>query len=145
VEIFTIGFAGKPAPEFFGILRTAGIRRLIDIRLNNSSQLAGFTKSDSLPFFLKEILGADYHHEPLLCPTKEILSGYQDKKIGWEEFESRFLELLRNREVADKLDRSLFAVPAVLLCSEPTADKCHRRLVAEHLASAWGGVTITHL
>ncbi len=145
MEIYTIGFTRKSAEEFFGQLKRAGIRRLIDIRLNNSSQLAGFTKCGDLPFFLRELCGADYRHEPLLAPTEELLSAIKKKTIGWEEYERRFLELMKERRVAKRLDRGLFETPAVLLCSEPTAKRCHRRLVAEYLQHAWGDVTIVHL
>ena len=93
MEIYTIGFAKKKAEEFFGALRKARIKRLIDVRLNNTSQLAGFTKKDDLQFFLKELCGADYVHEPLLAPTPDILISYKKKKINWQEYEKRFLDL----------------------------------------------------
>ena len=145
MEVYTIGFARKSAEEFFGLLRKAGIRRLIDIRLNNSSQLAGFTKCGDLPFFLRKLCGADYRHEPLLAPTAELLSHYKKRVVGWDEYEQQFLALLKERRVAKRLERTLFETPAVLLCSEPTAKRCHRRLVAEYLQRAWGDVSIVHL
>jgi uncharacterized protein (DUF488 family) len=145
MQIFTIGFAKKTAPEFFGALRQAGIRRLLDIRLNNTSQLAGFTKADSLPFFLKEICGAEYVHEPRLAPTQEILDAYKKEKGDWPEFERRFSALIAERKIEEIIDRRLFDVPAVLLCSEPKPDHCHRRLVAEYLKQKWGDLEITHL
>lgn len=145
MEVCTIGFAQKSAAAFFGALRSAGIRRLVDVRLHNRSQLAGFTKRDDLAFFLRELCGADYVAEPLLAPTPDLLGDYRSKRIGWDQYEQRFLELLSERDVASVLDRALFSVPTVLLCSEPTAQRCHRRLVLEYLSSAWGGMTITHL
>jgi uncharacterized protein (DUF488 family) len=145
VEIYTIGFTQKTAAQFFGVLRQRGIRRLIDVRLNNSSQLAAFTKRDDLEYFLRELCGAEYLHEPSLAPTKEILDAYKGKEISWEEYERRFRELLCQRAVETMLNRRMFDVPAVLLCSEPTAQRCHRRLVAEYLAEKWGGATIVHL
>ena len=145
MEIYTIGFAGKSAAEFFGILKSAGIRRLIDIRLNNSSQLAGFTKVDNLPYFLKELCDIDYVHEPLLAPTKEILDSYKHGEIEWVEFERKYQELLVERRVAEVLDKALFSSRAVMLCSESTADQCHRRLVAEYLSEHWGDILINHL
>jgi uncharacterized protein (DUF488 family) len=99
MEIYTIGFAKKKAEEFFGALRRNGIKRLIDIRLNNTSQLAGFTKRDDLQFFLKEICGANYLHEPLLAPTPDILISYKRKKINWQEYEKRFLDLMAERNI----------------------------------------------
>lgn len=145
MEIYTIGFTKKTAAEFFGALKQTGITRLIDIRLNNSSQLAGFTKRDDLRYFLREICAADYVHEPQLAPTDEILKAYQQKKITWDQYAERFRALLSHRRIDAKLDRELFVVPSVLLCSEPTAENCHRRLVAEYLKEKWGDVEIRHL
>lgn len=145
MEIYTIGFTKKSAEEFFGLLRGADIRRLIDVRLNNVSQLAAFTKRDDLRFFLRELCDADYVHCPKLAPTEDILKAYQSKAIDWDEYEGAFLSLLESRRTAETLDSSLFSVRSVLLCSEPTADRCHRRLVAEYLAQHWDDVLITHL
>lgn len=145
VTIYTVGFTKKSAEQFFGLLRANGIRRVVDIRLSNSGQLAGFTKHDDLRFFLSEICDAEYVHEPRLAPTKELLTSFRDRKLPWDEYEQVFEGLMVERRVADTIDRSLFAEPAVMLCSEATADECHRRLVAEHLKTAWGDVEIVHL
>ena len=145
MEIYTIGFAKKSAAEFFEALQRAGIRRLIDVRLNNTSQLAGFTKRDDIEYFLGQLCRATYEHRPELSPTKEILDGYKKKEIPWEQYEVAFVALLAEREVEKTLDRRLFGVPTVLLCSEPTADHCHRRLVAEYLAGKWGDASVVHL
>ncbi len=116
----------------------------MDIRLNNVSQLAGFTKKDDLEFFLQAIAGIEYKHSLKLAPTKEILDGYKKKKLSWPEYEERFSKVMIERQIEDlvtpeELDH------ACLLCSELTADKCHRRLVAEYLKSKWGNVEIHHL
>jgi uncharacterized protein (DUF488 family) len=145
MDIFTIGFTKRSAADFFGTLRRAGIQRLLDVRLNNSSQLAGFTKASDLPFFLKEICGAEYLHEPLLAPSQELFDFYKKGKGSWEEYERRFLQLMGERKIEKKIDRKLFEVPTVLLCSEPTAEHCHRRLVFEYLQEKWGGLTVDHL
>jgi uncharacterized protein (DUF488 family) len=145
MEIYTIGFAKKSAEAFFGALRKAGIKRLIDIRLNNTSQLAGFTKRDDLRFFLKELCDAEYIHEPLLAPTPDILNSYKKKKISWQEYEQRFLELMAQRKIEEKIDKNLFSSPTVLLCSESKADHCHRRLVLEYLQTKWGNIEALHL
>ena len=145
MEIYTIGFTRKTAAEFFGVLERAGIRRVIDVRLNNTSQLAGFTKRDDLRYFLEAICGAAYQHEPLLSPTEEILNGFKKKTISWEQYESCFRALLEERRVEETVDRQWFMAPAALLCSEPTAEHCHRRLVAEYLAAKWGDVKVVHL
>lgn len=109
------------------------------------SQLAGFTKRDDLQFFLKVICGADYVHEPLLAPTREMLDAYKKGGGAWEDYERRFLALMGDRKIEERIPRTLFAVPAVLLCSEPTPEHCHRRLVVDYLRERWGDVTIRHL
>jgi uncharacterized protein (DUF488 family) len=145
MEVYSIGFTQKTAHQFFGLLKRAGIRRLVDIRLNNISQLAGFSKREDLQFFLKELCGVEYIHEPLLAPTQEIIDHWRKKKGSWAEFERSFLALMAQREVESRIDRRLFAIPAVLLCSEPTAEHCHRRLVLEYLKGKWGHFEIRHL
>ncbi len=145
MEIYTIGFTKRTAAGFFGTLKATGIKQLIDVRLNNRSQLAGFTKRDDLAYFLREVCAADYCHEPLLAPTQEMLDAYKKCKGSWEEFERRFLALMAARQVEEYISRDLFAVPTVLLCSEATPEHCHRRLVAEYLRDHWGAVEIIHL
>lgn len=145
MEIYTIGFTKKSAGEFFGALRDAGIKRLIDVRLNNVSQLAGFTKRDDLRFFVRELCDADYIHDVSLAPEQDMLDEYRKQKGSWSEYEQRFTQLLRSRNVDSSLDRSLFDEPVALLCSEATAERCHRRLVAEYLRSEWADVRIQHL
>jgi uncharacterized protein (DUF488 family) len=145
MEICSIGFTKKTAEQFFTILRGAGIRQLLDVRLKNVSQLAGFAKRDDLRFFLKEVCGADYRHEPLLAPTQDMLKEYKKNKGSWLDYETKFLALMAERKVEDQIDRALFAIPTALLCSEPTAEQCHRRLVLEYLRDKWGDLTITHL
>ena len=145
MEVYTTGFTKKTAAQFFGTLKQAGIKRLVDIRLNNSSQLAAFAKKDDLPFFLQEICGIEYLHEPLLAPTQDILDAYKKQKGSWAEYERRFVALLRERKIEEKISPKLFEIPTVLLFSELTADHCHRRLVAEYLAEKWGNLEIIHL
>jgi uncharacterized protein (DUF488 family) len=145
LEIFTIGFTKKTAAEFFGILKRNGIKRLIDVRLNNVSQLAGFTKRDDLQFFLGEICAADYVHEPLLAPTQEILDAFKKEKGSWQAYQEKFLALMAARKIEERIPRALFDVAAVLLCSEPTAEHCHRRLVLEYLGAHWKDLTALHL
>ena len=145
MEIYTIGFTEKTAEEFFGLLRAAGIKRLIDVRRNNTSQLAGFAKREDLRYFLRELCDAEYVHEPLLAPSEEILDGYKKKTLTWEEYEKQFLALLREQAVEEVLDQALFDQPTVLLCSEAQPDRCHRRLLAEYLQEKWEDITVTHL
>lgn len=144
IRLFTIGFAEKSAEEFFETLRRAGVTKLIDIRLKNVSQLAGFTKKRDLEYFLRAILGVAYEHEPLLAPTADILDAYKKDGIDWAEYERRFDALMAERKPERAMAPARFD-RACLLCSEPTAEHCHRRLVAERLAAAWGGVETIHL
>lgn len=133
MEVYSIGFGGHSAPEFFRKLEAARIELLIDVRLNNVSQLAGFTKKSDLPFFLDRIGDIGYRHELDLAPTSEMLTAYRGKAIPWIEYEKRFVQLLVDRRVEDQFDASSFARRTALLCSEPTARHCHRRLVLEYL------------
>ena len=145
IDLYTIGFTGTTAANFFGRLRKAKIERLIDVRLNNVSQLAGFAKKNDLQFFLREICGAAYVHELLLAPRDEDLKAVRGGKMSWSDYEQAYAALLRERRVETTLDRSLFDRRAVLLCSEAKPAHCHRRIAAEYLRDAWGAVTITHL
>ena len=144
MRIFTIGFTKKSANRFFELLRTSGARRVVNVRLNNVSQLAGFAKRDDLAYFLAEICGMDYVHLPVLAPTKQILDDFKKKGGDWSTYESRFLDLMRVRRVEQTVARNTIA-DGCLLCSEDTPEHCHRRLVAEYLERHWGGIDITHL
>jgi len=144
MKIFTIGFTGKTAEEFFDGLKRAGAKRVVDIRLNNVSQLAGFSKQHDLKYFLKKICRIGYEHRKTLTPTKEILNSYQNKRISWDEYEERFLKLIAGRKIEQKIKPAKLE-DACLLCSEHKADKCHRRLVAEYLQKQWGNIEIIHL
>jgi len=130
--LYTIGFSGKSAEEFFALLKKAGVKILLDIRLNNISQLAGFSKGKDLAYFVKEILAGQYYHITDLAPTKELLKKYLTDK-DWQSYENEFLILLKNRNAETKIRPELLMGPTVLLCSEKTAEKCHRRLTAEYL------------
>lgn len=145
MEIFTIGFTKRSAEDFFETLKRAGVSRLIDVRLNNVSQLAGFAKRDDLRYFLNRICGAEYLHEPLLAPTQEILDALKKHKKPWADYETAFLGLMARRRVEDRIPKELFGDTTVLLCSEHTPDHCHRRLVLEYLDGRWGGIKAVHL
>ncbi len=144
INIFTIGFAGKSACEFFTKLRDAGIKRVIDVRLNNVSQLAGFTKKRDIEYFLKEIGKIEYIHKPEFAPTKNILDAYKKKEIDWSEYESQFRQLMTERQI-ENLVTCEEINNTCLLCSEAKPEKCHRRLVAEYFQNHWGDVFIHHL
>jgi uncharacterized protein (DUF488 family) len=145
ITLFTIGFSGKSAEEFFGTLEKAGVKRLIDVRLNNVSQLAGFTKKKDLEYFLREIAGIEYLHYTDLAPTPDILDRFKKKgEIDWSEYERLFNLLLAERQPEEHHRPEEFD-GACMLCSEPTPENCHRRLVAERLRDKWGNVIVKHL
>jgi len=144
VRLFTIGFTKKSAETFFTRLQNAGVKRLIDVRLNNVSQLAGFTKKDDLRYFTRVICDIDYVHLPHLAPTQDILDGYKKQKGDWDLYERQFLDLMRARRIEDQTSRELLD-NGCLLCSEEKPHNCHRRLVAEYLKEKWGNVEIEHI
>ena len=144
MKLFTIGFTKKSAEKFFTRLKDAGVKRLVDVRLNNVSQLAGFTKKDDLRFFTKAICNIDYVHLPELAPTAEILDPYKKAKKGdWDLYERQFLDLMRARHIENMPCEILDG--GCLLCSEEKPHHCHRRLVAEYLKDSWGDVEIEHI
>ncbi len=145
MEIYTIGFTQTTAERFFGRLADAQVQRLLDVRLNNTSQLAGFAKAADLPYFLRELVGAVYEHQPLLAPTKELLDAFKKRKGDWSDYERDFLALMARRRIDEVLDPRDFSQRTALLCSEATPEHCHRRLVIEFLASRWGDVQAVHL
>ena len=145
MEIYTIGFTQKSAEQFFGILNDNDIQRLLDVRISNNSQLAGFTKKSDLEYFLRELCGAEYVHEPKLAPTQELLKDYRDKRVTWSDYEVIFNNLMAERAIDQFLSPEFFETRTVLLCSEATADQCHRRLIAEYLRDRWDDVHIVHL
>jgi uncharacterized protein (DUF488 family) len=144
VRVFTIGFTKKSARKFFETLRCSGARRVVDVRLNNMSQLAGFTKRDDLEFFLKELCGLDYVHLTDLAPTQEMLDEYKKRKGDWATYEKRFLDLMEQRHVEDRIPKEIIA-DGCLLCSEDKPHHCHRRLVVEYFDRHWGDITASHL
>jgi uncharacterized protein (DUF488 family) len=143
MKIFTIGFTQKSAEDFFTRLERSGAKMLVDVRLNNVSQLAGFAKKDDLRYFTKSLCGMGYQHVPLLAPTKDMLDEYKKNGGGWDIYAKRFLDLMAKRRV-EEMDRSQLD-GGCLLCSEDKPHHCHRRLVAEYLGDKWGDVEIEHL
>lgn len=125
------------------MLRSAGVKHVVDMRLNNVSQLAGFAKRDDLAWFLREIGGMDYTHVPALAPTQALLSAYPKANVDWPTYEQRFLELMRERRIEETLDPKLLD-DGCLLCSEDQPHQCHRRLVAEYLRERWGDIDVMH-
>ena len=133
LTIYTIGFTKKSAEDFFNALRNSGVKHLLDIRLNNKSQLAGFTKQNDLRYFLKRLVNMEYHEIPELAPEESILKEYRRTK-DWGKYARSYMELIRNRQSEKRISPKLFKEGIVFLCSEPKADHCHRRLAAEYLA-----------
>jgi uncharacterized protein (DUF488 family) len=144
MRVFTIGFTKKSARTFFTRLRESGAQRVVDVRLNNVSQLAGFAKKDDLGFFLREICQMGYVHLPILAPTAEMLDIYKKKKGEWSAYERDFLDLMRSREIENNISREQIA-DGCLLCSEEKPHHCHRRLVAEYLRDKWTDLEIVHI
>lgn len=144
MKLFTIGFTKKSARRFFELLRSSGARRIVDVRLNNVSQLAGFAKKDDLAYFAKEICGIDYLHLPALAPTHEMLDRYKKQGGNWQDYERQFLDLMRQRRIEETISKEAVA-DGCLLCSEDKPHHCHRRLVAEYLKDRWGDVDVVHL
>ena len=144
MKLFTIGFTKKSAERFFDLLRQSGTARIVDVRLNTGSQLAGFAKKNDLAWFARELCGVDYLHVPSLAPTKELLSDYRKKQISWSDYETRFIELMKSRRIESALSREIVH-NGCLLCSEDQPHHCHRRLVAEYLKEHWGELKIEHL
>ena len=144
MRVYTIGFTKKSASEFFDTLRRNTIKQVVDVRINNVSQLAGFAKRDDLKYFLGELCGADYHHFEFLAPTKEMKDEYAQRK-DWDAYARVYTELLASRNVLNRLDKSFFGRETCLLCSEASPDKCHRRLLTQYLQEHWGDIEVTHL
>lgn len=144
IRLFTIGFTQTSARQFFSSLTAADVKRVIDVRLNNNSQLAGFSKKDDLEFFLKEIGNIEYFHTLDLAPTPEILKQYRTGKWDWESYQRKFLELIAHREIEKQMTPG-FLENGCLLCSERLPHHCHRRLIAEYLNSKSGNIQIIHL
>ena len=146
MRLYTIGFTHKRAETFFELLRQHGVRRLVDIRLKPGGQLSGFAKQGDLPYFLSKLAsGCQYIQAPELGPTKEILGDYR-ADADWPRYVRRFEALMDERRIPEALDRANFeALTSCLLCSEPTPEQCHRRLVAERIAAHWSDVEVIHL
>ena len=143
-KLFTIGFTKKTAQKFFTTLQHAGVLKIIDVRLNNVSQLAGFAKKKDLIYFLNELCNCGYIHKPEFAPTKEILDGYKKKQIDWKEYELKFTKLMQKRSLEDLITAEELN-NSCLLCSEPAPDKCHRWLVAKYLKNKFENIEIVHL
>ena len=143
--VSTIGFTKTTAEGFFERLLRSGVKRVVDVRLHNTSQLAGFAKSDDLAYFLKKIGGIEYAHQPLLAPTGAMLKAYKKEKEDWDAYEARFMTLMAERQIENRL-RPEMLDGSCLLCSEPTPHHCHRRLVCEYLNDKWNGaLSVRHL
>nr|VFK61068.1 MAG: Protein of unknown function, DUF488 [Candidatus Kentron sp. UNK]VFK69572.1 MAG: Protein of unknown function, DUF488 [Candidatus Kentron sp. UNK] len=145
MKTYTIGFTQKNAQRFFTLIRRSNVAKIIDVRLNNVSQLAGFAKRDDLKYFLSELCGTDYIHVKELAPTKDILDAYKKKVITWRAYEDKFFDLMSRRNIERAIDKSLLE-NGCLLCSEHEPHHCHRRLVVEYLNRHWETeIEVVHL
>ncbi len=144
-RIYTIGSSKKTLKEFISLLKAAEVTNLVDVRLNNTSQLAGFAKKDDLAYIL-ELVGIEYAHEPSLAPDKNLLDDYKKRKVTWQEYERRYNEILTDRKIEGKANEVIGSGRPVFLCSEEKAEHCHRRLLAEFIKKhANEEIAITHL
>lgn len=143
MKIFTIGFTQTSAERFFSRLSKASVKKLLDVRLNNVSQLSGFAKRDDIGYFAKKICGIEYDHLKMFAPTQDMLVEYKKSKGAWSVYAQKFLDLMAQRKI-ENIDRAKLD-GGCLLCSEDKPHNCHRRLVAEYLSSKWGDVQIEHL
>jgi uncharacterized protein (DUF488 family) len=144
MKIYTIGFTKKSAEKFFSMLQHSGAKRVVDVRLNNVSQLAGFAKRPDLEYFFHAICSMGYVHVPELAPTQEMLDRYKKEKGTWSDYERDFLKLMEVRRIEEAVSKEIIA-DGCFLCSEDKPQHCHRRLVAEYLRDHWGNVEILHL
>src|SRR5271169_2441690 len=127
MQVFTIGFTKKSAEAFFSALRRSGAKRVVDVLLNNVSQLAGFSKRDDLRYFLREVCAMDYVHLPALAPTQEMLDAFKKQKGDWATYEDQFVKLMKGRRIEETVQRDVIT-DGCLLCSEEKPHHCHRRL-----------------
>jgi uncharacterized protein (DUF488 family) len=144
IKLYTIGFTKKNAEKFFGLLKSNEVNKIVDTRINNTSQLSGFAKGNDLKFFAKELNDMNYQHNLDFAPTKELLSKYRKGDMTWEKYEKEYLDLLDFRKVSKKVDIKKLHKNC-LLCSEHTSEKCHRRLLAEYFQEVNSDVEIIHL
>jgi uncharacterized protein (DUF488 family) len=142
--VCTIGFSKKSLREFIAKLRDDGVEKVIDVRLNNTSQLAGYAKKEDLEYIL-ELVGIGYEHRPEFAPTETLFKEYKNKKIPWDEFQVLFNRLLEERKPLENFDLAKQPEVICLLCAEDKAVHCHRRLVAEYMQKHVGGLEIKHL
>jgi uncharacterized protein (DUF488 family) len=144
IKLYTIGFTKKTARQFFELLKKNNIKKLIDVRINHASQLAGFAKGADLEYFAEEICGIKYEHIADFAPTKELLSDYQNKKIDWTEYQKIYRSIIETRKVIETYNFEDFD-DACFLCSEPTADQCHRGILVEYFWEINPQIQIVHL
>jgi uncharacterized protein (DUF488 family) len=144
IRLFTIGFAGKSAEQFFSLLQHNNVKTVVDTRLNNTSQLSGFAKADDLKYFLKQLADIDYMHSLAFAPTKDLLDKSRKNKFSWEEYETAYIKLLEERNILQATDIDALH-NCCLLCSEHSPENCHRRLLAEYLKAHRQDILIVHL
>lgn len=144
MRLFTIGFTKKSAEEFFNLLEKNNVDKIIDTRINNVSQLAGFAKGKDLEYFSRKILNIKYEHSKSLAPTKDLLARYRKGSISWDNYEKEYIKLIEERQILNNLDLAQLE-NACLLCSEHDPHHCHRRLLAEYIQDKFPTIEIIHL
>lgn len=145
ITLYTIGFTKKSAAQFFNLLRDNHVKQLVDVRISNNSQLAGFAKGKDLEFFVKEICNIPYQHITDFAPTKELLDKWHKKEMTWDDYENNYTALLDERDILSKHGTKPFD-GACFLCSEEKPEICHRRLLAEYMKKhSTEDIQIVHL
>ena len=143
-ELFTIGYTKKSAEKFFGIITDKKVEIMADVRLYNSTQLAGFSKSSDLKYFLEKICGCDYIALKQLAPNPSLFENYKNGKTTWNEYEkiyNKFLDTQANLDFFYAFKNKRICI----LCAESTPEHCHRRLIAQKISKTYDNVKITHL
>lgn len=144
IKLYTIGFTGKSAQQFFDLLEQNGVKKIIDTRINNTSQLSGFAKGRDLAFFARRLANIGYEHRLEFAPTKALLSGYRKREIAWADYTDIYLNLLEERQIKESINLAALH-QSCLLCSEHAPDHCHRRLLAEYLQEIDPNIHVIHL
>ena len=146
--LYTIGFTKKNAKAFFELLSESKVNIVLDIRLNNTSQLAGFSKYPDIEYFLSHLCCIDYVHDISFTPERETLEAYKKNEINWVEYVKQFRATMDSRKILEYIKKNYEFInnkTVCLLCSELKADKCHRSLVAEYFTETYNDLKVVHL
>lgn len=146
INLYTIGFTKKTAEKFFNLLIDNNVEKVLDIRLNNTSQLSAFAKYPDIEYFLKEIAGIGYIHDKNFAPDKNTLISYKKGEITWEDYIEEFEASMQERDIEEYIAEKYSNINNYcLLCSEATPVNCHRSLLAQIFKRNIGKIEIKEL